>query len=70
MRAVADEAPRGWIPDRLGRVLVDNRQVHVIGVRLAGARVRHVVVLAAIGLAAIGLRSGARHRPAVPLVFR
>lgn len=33
MRAVADEAPRR-IPDRLGRVLVDSRQVPVIGVRL------------------------------------
>jgi penicillin-binding protein 2 len=32
VRAVTLEAPRGRVLDRSGRVLVDNRQVHVIGV--------------------------------------
>ena len=34
VRTVEVEAPRGRILDRRGRVLVDNRQVHVIGVQL------------------------------------
>lgn len=34
VRSVALEAPRGRVLDRAGRVLVDNRQVHVIGVRV------------------------------------
>jgi len=34
VRTVAVEAPRGRILDRRGRVLVDNRQVHVIAVKL------------------------------------
>jgi penicillin-binding protein 2 len=33
VRTVALEAPRGRVLDRAGRVLVDNRQVHVLGVR-------------------------------------
>jgi penicillin-binding protein 2 len=34
LRTVSLEAPRGRVLDRAGRVLVDNRQVHVLGVRV------------------------------------
>lgn len=44
-RTVAVEAPRGRILDRRGRVLVDNRQVHVIGVRLGEMGDRRATVL-------------------------
>lgn len=45
LRTVAIEAPRGRILDRSGRVLVANRQVHVIGVRLDEMGERRAAVL-------------------------
>lgn len=45
VRTVMVEAPRGRILDRRGRVLVDNRQVHVIGVKLDEMDSRRAVVL-------------------------
>ena len=49
VRTVSLEAPRGRIFDRRGRVLVDNRQVHVVGVRLEEMGDRRAAVLAELG---------------------
>jgi penicillin-binding protein 2 len=46
VRAVTLEAPRGRVLDRSGRVLVDNRQVHVIGVAVDEMGDRRSEVLA------------------------
>jgi penicillin-binding protein 2 len=46
VRTVSLEAPRGRVLDRTGRVLVDNRQVHVIGVSVEEMGDRRDTVLA------------------------
>lgn len=46
VRTVPLEAPRGRILDRRGRVIVDNRQVHVIGVKVAEMGERRETVVA------------------------
>ncbi|MBW3605493.1 MAG: penicillin-binding protein 2 [Actinobacteria bacterium] len=45
IRELALEAPRGRILDRRGRVLVDNRQVHTIGVRVGEMGDRRAAVI-------------------------
>ncbi|CAN5911299.1 penicillin-binding protein 2 [soil metagenome] len=54
IREVTLEAPRGRILDRHGRVLVDNRLVHVIGVRVDEMGDRRTAVLADLA-AVLGL---------------
>lgn len=54
VRTVAVEAPRGRLLDRHGRVLVGNRQVHVIGVKLDEMGDRRAAVLGDVG-ALLGL---------------
>lgn len=55
VRDVTLEAPRGRILDRRGRVLVDNRQVHVIGVRVDEMGDRRAEILADLATL-LGLR--------------
>jgi penicillin-binding protein 2 len=78
VRAVSLEAPRGRVLDRSGRVLVDNRQVHVLGVRtdeMGDRRDRVLSELARLlGISVVQIRdriARAPHDPArpVPVAF-
>jgi penicillin-binding protein 2 len=71
VRTVALEAPRGRVLDRAGRVLVDNRQVHVLGVRTEEMGDRRDAVLAdlarLLGITDVEVRERIAQAPEDPI---
>lgn len=71
VRTATLEAPRGRVLDRTGRVLVDNRQVHVIGVRTdeMGDRRNEVIADLArlLGTDVAGIRDRIERAPPDPV---